>query len=154
MAVHDAATRWVSPFFIDAPGPDGRPGIVNILNLGPDPAEVSVTFTEFDGSRWAVSTKKVEPRTIGRLWPDWDGTFVGWLRVDSDKPVFPYADCLAAGTAFGKYVVVASFYRAEGLGTEAWVRATTKMVAVTPQPRGSTERSARRVETVLRQSRE
>lgn len=75
--------------------------------------------------------------------------FVGWLRVDSDLPVFPSGDCLAAGTTFGKAVVPVSFYPAEGLGTEESVRTSAKMVAVTPQSRESTERRVRSAETVL-----
>ena len=49
----DAATRWVSPFFVSVPGQDGRPGMVRILNVGPGPAKVSVAFYELEGMRQA-----------------------------------------------------------------------------------------------------
>jgi hypothetical protein len=120
--VSDAATRWVAPFFMHVP--NQYPASVSVLNLGPGAAQVTVTFYHSYGVKAEAVAKTVDVST-GELFTT-DVNLLGWVLVDSDRPVFPAGQTFAAGTAYASEIIPLTFYRAEGVDIEDWVRISAK----------------------------
>jgi hypothetical protein len=120
--VSDAASRWVAPFFMNQP--DQYRGSLSVLNLGPGAAQVTVTFYHAYGVKAEAVAKTVDVSTVEMFTTDVN--MLGWVLVDSDRPVFPAGQTFAAGTAYASEIIPLTFYRAEGVDIEDWVRISAK----------------------------
>jgi hypothetical protein len=112
---NEAANTWIAPYFAHLPfNPTAYHPLVMVLNLGQQPAKVTVSFFQSSGLKAAQKTSVVEPATTVQFAPEEEQEIVGWVRVDSDKPVFPAGQCGALGT-YDVRTLPMTFYRAEGV---------------------------------------